>query len=109
MRKYVMAAAAAGAIAMPALAASGPYVGIEGGVTLPQSTNYDVTVKNGTTTTTYDNGYHARYKTSYDVDLLAGYKLGLLRLEAEGGYQRAKVKGLDVSSQLLAIISASKS
>jgi opacity protein-like surface antigen len=102
MRKYVMAAAAAGAIATPAFAAaSGPYVGIEGGVTLPQSTNYDVTVNNGTTSTTYDNGYHARYKTGYDVDLLAGYKLGLLRLEAEGGYQRAKIKGLDVSSQLL--------
>jgi opacity protein-like surface antigen len=102
MRKYVMAAAAAGAIASPAFAAAtGPYVGVEGGVTLPQSTDYDVTVNNGTTSTTYGNGYRTKYKTGYDVDLLAGYKLGLLRLEAEGGYQRAKVKSLGVSSTLL--------
>jgi opacity protein-like surface antigen len=102
MRKYVLAAAAAGAIAGPAFAAAnGPYIGVEGGVTLPQTSNYDVTVNNGTTTTTYDNGYRVKSKTGYDVDLLAGYKLGLLRLEAEGGYQRAKVKSLGVSTPLI--------
>jgi opacity protein-like surface antigen len=100
MRKYLLAATAAAAIASPAFA-DGPYVGIEGGVTIPQSSDYDVTVNNGTTTTTYSNGYRVKHKTGYDVDLLAGYKLGLLRLEAEGGYQRAKVKSLTVSSTLL--------
>lgn len=102
MKKLAMAAAAAGAIASPAFAAAtGPYVGVEGGVTLPPSTDYDVTVTNGTTSTTYNDGYHAKYKVGYDVDLLAGYKLGLLRLEAEGGYQRARIKDLNVSSTLL--------
>jgi opacity protein-like surface antigen len=100
MRKYLLAATAAAVIASPAFA-DGPYVGIEGGVTIPQSSDYDVTVNNGTTTTTYSNGYRVKHKTGYDVDLLAGYKLGLLRLEAEGGYQRAKVKSLTVSSTLL--------
>ena len=107
MRKYVLAATAAAVIATPAFAAAdGPYVGVEGGVTIPNSTNYDVTVTNGTTTTTYNDGYHVRYKTGYDVDLLAGYKLGLFKLEAEGGYQRAKIKGLDVSNTLLAGVGA---
>ncbi|HVI06086.1 MAG TPA: P44/Msp2 family outer membrane protein [Sphingomicrobium sp.] len=102
MRKHLLAATAAAAIASPALAAAdGPYVGVEGGVTFPNATNYDVTVSNGTTTTTYADGYHVRYKTGYDVDVLAGYKLGLFKLEAEGGYQRAKVKGFDVSNTLL--------
>lgn len=103
MRKYLLVATAAtAAIATPAFAGpDGPYVGIEGGVTLPQSTNTDVTINNGTTRTTYVDGYRVRRKTGYDVDLLAGYKFGLLRLEAEGGYQRAKVKGLGVSNTLL--------
>ena len=102
MRNYLVLAAAAAAMATPAFAAAdGPYVGVEGGVTLPNSTNYDVTVTNGATSTTYDNGYRVKYKKGYDVDLLAGYKLGLLRLEAEGGYQRAKVKSLTASSTLL--------
>jgi opacity protein-like surface antigen len=105
MRKYVMAAAAAGAIASPAFAAAtGPYVGVEGGVTLPQSTNYDVTLTNGTTSSTFSDGYRTKYKTGYDVDLIAGYKLGLLRLEAEGGYQRAKVKSLSISDPLIAAV-----
>jgi opacity protein-like surface antigen len=107
MRKYLLAATAVTAVtaaATPAFAgADGPYVGIEGGVTIPNSTDYDVTLTNGTTTTstTYDKGYNVKYKKGYDVDLLAGYKLGLLRLEAEGGYQRAKVKSLGVSSSIL--------
>ena len=101
MRKYLIAAAAVAA-ASPAFAGpDGPYVGIEGGVSLPQSNNYDVTVTNGTTSTTYGDGYRVHRKLGYDVDLLAGYKLGLLRLEAEGGYQRAKVNGLTVSNTLL--------
>src|SRR5690349_14151117 len=102
MKIYLLAASAAAAIATPALAAAdGPYVGLEGGVSIPQSTDYNVTVTHGTTTTTYTDGYHVKHKTGYDVDLLAGYKLGLFRLEAEGGYQRAKVKSVGVSSTLL--------
>jgi opacity protein-like surface antigen len=102
MRTYLLAATAVAAFATPALAAAdGPYVGIEGGVTIPQSTDYNVTLSNGTTTTTYSNGYHVKNKTGYDVDLLAGYKLGLFRLEAEGGYQRGRVKNVTVAPQLL--------
>ncbi len=106
MRKYLLAATAAAAISGPAFAAAdGPYVGIEGGLTIPSSTDLDIILNNTSvtpnTSATYGNGYNVDSKNGYDVDLLAGYKLGLLRFEAEGGYQRAKVKGLTVSAPLL--------
>jgi opacity protein-like surface antigen len=99
MRKLLMAATASIAVASPAFAgAPGPYVGIEGGVTFPQSSDLDVILNN---TTTYDNGYRVKYKTGYDVDAIVGYKLGILRLEGEAGYKRAKVKSLGVSTPLI--------
>jgi opacity protein-like surface antigen len=105
MRKYLLAATAA-AIAAPAFAAAnGPYVGIEGGVVFPRSTDLDVILNNTTatppTTATYNNGLNVDYKTGWGVDAIAGYKLGLLRIEAEGGYQRAPIKGVKGSTALL--------
>jgi opacity protein-like surface antigen len=103
MRKYLLAATAAAALATsPAFAEpSGPYVGIEGGATFPRNTDLDVILNQGTTTADYNNGYKVDYKTGYDVDAIAGYRLGLLRLEVEGGYKRAKVKSLGVSTPLI--------
>src|SRR5207253_3535396 len=111
MRKYLLVASAAAAISSPAFAAAnGPYVGIEGGVTLPQSTDLDVILNNTsttpTTTTSYSNGYSLDWKKpGWNVDAIAGYKLGLFKLEVEGGYQRAKVKNANVSSTLLTDVS----
>jgi opacity protein-like surface antigen len=107
MRKYLLAATAAAAMSAPAFAAAnGPYVGIEGGLSIPSSTDLDIILNNTSVTpnssANFANGYSIDSKTGYDVDLLAGYKLGLLRIEAEGGYQRAKVKSLTVSAPLLA-------
>jgi opacity protein-like surface antigen len=106
MRKYLLAAAVAVPVATPALAgAPGPYVGIEGGVTFPHSSDLDVVLNNSSitpsTTATYGNGLNVDYKTGYDLDAIAGYKLGLFRLEVEGGYKHAKVKDLNVSTPLL--------
>ncbi len=100
MRIYLLAAAASAvAIASPAFAdASGPYVGVEGGVTFPQHTDLDVILNN---TTTYSNGYTVGHKKGYDADLIAGYKLGLFKLELEGGYKHAKTKSFNVSTPLL--------
>jgi opacity protein-like surface antigen len=105
MRKHLLAAASLAAIASPVLAADGPYIGVEGGATIPQSTDLDVILNNTSVspvaTTTYTDGYNVHYKTGWDVDAIAGYKFGLFRLEAEGGYQRAPVKSVDVNSTLL--------
>jgi opacity protein-like surface antigen len=107
-RTLLAAAAAAGALASPALA-DGPYVGIEGGTTLPRSTDLDIILNNTSvtpnTSVTYSDGERVRYKISWNVDALAGYKLGLFRLEVQGGYQRAPVKSLTASSALLGDIS----
>jgi OmpA-OmpF porin, OOP family len=112
MRKYLIAATVfCAAAAAPAFAAAtGPYVGIEGGVTFPRSTDLDVILNDMSatppTTGTFSNGYNVDYKTGWNVDAIAGYKLGLLRLEAEGGYQRAPVKNVGISSPLLTAVSA---
>ena len=109
MRKFALATTVLAALASPAFAAaSGPYVGIEGGATFPQNTDLNVILNNTTanppTTATYGSGYNQGYKTGYDVDLLAGYKLGLLRLEVEGGYKRSPVKNFTVSGPLLTAV-----
>jgi len=99
MRKHLLAASAVAALASPAYAATdGPYVGIEGGVTFPRTSDLDVVLNN---TTTYDNGYNVKYKAGYDVDAILGYKLGFIRLEGEAGYKRAKIKSLGVSTPLI--------
>ncbi len=104
MRKYILAATALVAFGTPAFA-DGPYVGIEGGATFPQSTDLDVVLNNTSatplTTTTYGSGFDVHYKTGWNVDAIVGYKLGPVRLEAEGGYQRAPIKSVDVSPTLL--------
>lgn len=109
MRTHLLAAAAAAVIATPAFAAAnGPYVGIEGGVTLPQNTDLDVILNNTSaspvTTTRYGSGYSVDHKTGWNVDAIAGYKLGLIRLEVEGGYQRAPTKSFSASPTLLSAV-----
>jgi opacity protein-like surface antigen len=108
MRTLLLATTALAALVTPSLAAAdGPYVGVEGGVTFPRSTDLDVVLNNTTagTTTSYNNGYNLDFKKGYNVDAIAGYKLGLIRLEVEGGYQRAKVKTVTASPALLGDVS----
>jgi len=110
MKKLLFATTAMAVAATPAFAAAtGPYVGIEGGVTLPQSSDLDVILNNvsasPTTSTKYSNGYDVDYKAGWDLDAIAGYKLGLFRLELEGGYQRANVKNVTVNPTLLTDVS----
>jgi OmpA-OmpF porin, OOP family len=109
MRKYLLATTVSAALATPAFAgAPGPYVGVEGGVTFPHSSDLDIILNNNSVTppatSTFNNGYNVDYKTGYDVDAIAGYKLGLIRLEVEGGYKRAKVKSLGVSAPLITAV-----
>jgi opacity protein-like surface antigen len=102
MRIYLIAAAAAATLAAPVLAAeNGAYVGIEGGAIFPQKSKLDVTLNNKTS---FDNGYSVKDKTGYDIDLIGGYKFGLLRLEGELGYKRTKLKNVTVSQPLLTAV-----
>ncbi len=117
MRHHIILAAILSAATPPVMAEDGaPYVGVEGGVVFPRSTNYDVsamrvqTVPTGggllgqtvtTTNTLYSGGLDADYKKGLDVDAIAGYDFGLFRLEGELGYKRTRVRSLTASSFLV--------
>ena len=105
MRKFIAATAvASAAIASPAFA-DGPYIGVEGGVTFPRTTDLDIILNNTSVTpnssVTYNDGEQAKFKTGWNVDGVAGVKLGLFKVELQGGYQRAPLKDLTVSNALL--------
>ena len=105
MRKYLLAAAAAAAIAAPATQASARdhsgYFGLEGGIlkAKSQSVNFDATDSfnagsyNGYYMNYYLGTYTPRFRSKnslgYDIDAVAGYDFGMFRLEAEVGYKRA--------------------
>ena len=106
MRKYLLAAVAAAAIASPAVAQdTGPYVGIEGGLLFPNDTNVDIDFDPGTAgAVRYNNAFGIDYKNGYDIDAIAGFDLGMFRIEGELGYKRAKMNEIELDSALRADI-----
>ena len=112
MRNYLLTAVALAAIASPAAARDGqPYFGIEGGALFAKDNDADIFVDYTTTQTPaapaltgpadaqFDNVVGLDYKRGYDIDLVAGYDFGFVRLEAELGRKRAKLDefGVDAS------------
>ena len=82
MKKIVLAALLCLAYALPATAAQGPYVGFGGGLSI----NHDADIKIsglGTAEIEYDPGY--------GFNLVGGYNLDAVRLEAEFAYRVADV------------------
>ena len=99
MRKLAIAVALAStALASPAFARDhSPYVGIEAGGMIVEDQDFDYsdpTINNDDGV--LDSGYIVNYKTGFDVDLIAGYDLGFVRLEGELAYKRASVDGINV-------------
>jgi len=90
MRKIMMAAVAATAIASPAAARDGSgYVGIEAGVLWPKDST--ISVREFEDEVDGGNIAEINYKNmGWDADLIAGYDFGMFRLEGELGYKRAK-------------------
>ena len=110
MRKYLLAAVAAAAIASPAAARDGSgYVGIEGGVLFPQKQDIDGEVDFTTNTVTRvdllsDDIARVKLKTGYDVDIIGGYDFGMFRLEGELGYKRSKIKSVSIDDAFVTAI-----
>ncbi|MDQ3075244.1 MAG: outer membrane beta-barrel protein [Pseudomonadota bacterium] len=95
MRRYLLAAVAAAAIATPAVARDGsPYVGIEGGIVLPEDLIFDVGVDSTSSSNRFDRAFTIDFKKGLDVDAIAGYDFGSFRLEGELGYKRLRVDGV---------------
>src|SRR4029079_1819910 len=105
MRKYLLAAVAAAAIASPAAARDGSgYVGADLGALFPLQRHVDGTIdfaNTANTDITINRFGRIKYKTGYDVDLNAGYDFGLFRVEGELGYKRAKHDPLFSSTQFV--------
>ena len=109
MRKYLLAAAAAAAIATPAVARDGSgYFGVEGGVLFAKDSHVTFngagtyySSEGGSYDFTADADFKTNYKTGYDLDLIAGYDLGMVRLEAELGYKRSGHKSYDNATFVL--------
>ena len=107
MRIIMLAAFAAATIAGPATARDGAgYVGLEGGILFPQHSRIDATgiltvPPAAPTTIALPGALDARYKKGVDIDAIAGFDLGLVRLEGEVGYKRTRPKSLTGSADYL--------
>ena len=95
MKKYLLAAAAAAAIATPAVARDGSgYFGVEAGVSFPKDADIDFggTYSSEGFEYNFDGSLTTDHKKGIDADLIAGYDFGVVRLEGELGWKRAKHK-----------------
>lgn len=113
MRRYLLAAVAAAVVATPAMARDkSGYVGIEGGVLFPKKQTINGTIDFTTNATPGALDFarepvaNVRYKTGYDVDMIAGYDFGMFRLEGELGYKRAAAKSLSVNQNFVDALNA---
>lgn len=112
MVKYLLAGAAALAIATPAAATTdnSGYVGIEGGIMWPKSQTIQSDVvfafpgTPGPVNFTQTTIGTQRYKTGLDLDFVGGYDFGMFRLEGEFGYKHAKPKNFEPSSAFVTAI-----
>jgi opacity protein-like surface antigen len=97
MRKLVLALALAStSFAAPALARDGTfYAGLEGGVMLVEDSGFDYT---DGVVGTINNAYTLDHKPGWDIDAIAGYDFGMIRVEGELGYKRASVDEVEVAS-----------
>src|SRR6185295_3352300 len=86
----ITVALASTALATPAVAKDhSVYVGLEGGVMWVEDSPFNVT------DALTNPQYKIDHKTGYDVDALAGYDFGAVRIEAELGYKHAGIDALN--------------
>jgi hypothetical protein len=93
MRKYLLAAVAAAAIATPAVARDGAgYVGLEGGIMFPEDWDLEGEfIFTDPELTDFPEGDIAdlEFKRGVDLDLIGGYDFGMVRGElAQRGHDR---------------------
>src|SRR5256885_4633067 len=105
MRKLAIAAALAStAMATPAVARDHSfYAGLEGGVMWVEDVDFDYSDSNGLNLTP---GFTVRHKLGWDVDAIAGYDFGMLRLEGELGYKRASIHEASFDPRLTNLVPA---
>src|SRR5438128_12657501 len=99
MRRYILAAVAATAIASPAAARDNSgYVGIEGGLWMAQEVSLDTHIGVASPQQDFDDGLTVKPKAGFDGDLVGGYDFGMFRLEGELGYKTASIDNIVVDT-----------
>ncbi len=93
MKWHLLAAVAAAAVASPALAQTGPYVGADLGAMWIQNDDMDYQGPTGLD----DGSFDVHHDIGIDGDVNLGYDFGLFRLEGELGYKRAGIGDVDVA------------
>src|SRR5258708_38608641 len=103
MRKLAITVALAStAIATPAVARDHSfYAGLEGGAMIVE----DVHLGYKDPTMTFGEAYRINYGTGLDVDGVAGYDFGFVRLEAELGYKHANVDSINSDPRISPVVS----
>ena len=98
MRKLVLAfALASTSFAAPALARDGSfYAGLEGGGMLVEDAPFDY--NDDGTFGPINNAWILDHHPGWDVDAIAGYDFGMVRVEAELGYKRASLDEVEVAT-----------
>jgi opacity protein-like surface antigen len=99
MRKLAIALALSStALATPALARDHSfYAGLEGGVMLVEDAGFEL--RDDTNATILNDAAVMNFKPGFDVDVIAGYDFGLIRLEGELSYKRASLDEIEVRDQ----------
>ncbi|HUP67610.1 MAG TPA: flagellar motor protein MotB, partial [Sphingomicrobium sp.] len=99
MRKLAIAMALASTVlATPAVARDKSlYAGIEGGVMFVEDMDFDYLDSTGFE---LKDGATTRHKVGLDVDAIVGYDFGMIRLEGELGYKRARVHEISANALL---------
>src|SRR3954466_5029345 len=100
MRKLAFAVALAStALATPAVARDHSfYAGLEGGVLYIEDADFDYNDNTGLTIAS--PAFTVRHHSGFDIDAVAGYDFGMLRLEGELSYKRADVHEVAFNSLL---------
>src|SRR6476469_1872112 len=98
MRKLAIAVALAStAMATPAVARDHSlYAGLEGGGMIVEDMHLGYTDP----TQAFGEAYRINFGTGLDVDAIAGYDFGVVRLEGELGYKHASVDGINADRRI---------
>ncbi|MGH8527649.1 MAG: OmpA family protein, partial [Gammaproteobacteria bacterium] len=99
MRKLAIAVALVStAMATPAVARDRSfYAGVEGGVMFVEDMDFDY---DDDTPLFIADALTSRHNVGFDVDVIAGYDFGMIRLEGELAYKRARVHEISASALL---------
>ena len=97
MKKLFVVALATAAASSPAIARDGaPYIGIEGGALFAKDIDVDGSFfAEEETLVTEEDSLDMTFNTGLDLDLVAGYDFGIVRVEGELGYKRAAVEEVE--------------